>query len=565
MIMPENLLNVLHDLMNLPTETEWVEFKEAGTTFDFEQIGRYVSALSNEANLNDKPEGWLIFGVTDKSPRKIVGSHFNETPPGLDKLKHKISLQTNHQLTFLSIEELHTPEGRVVMFKVPPATRGIPTEWKGSVYGRIHDSTGQLALHKIQRIRDQSATLDWSARICEKATIANLDPAAIAFARQEYKKKNPHLVKDVDSWTDAEFLNRAGLCNDGKITHTAILLLGKNTSGHHLSPAIGQITWVLKNASGVERDYAHFGLPIILAIDNVFEKIRNLTVRHISDETLFPLELSQYDSWVMRELLHNCIAHQDYLQCARISVVENDESLLFTNRGVFIPGSVDSLITSDALPDRYRNPVLAQAMVNLNMIDTIGSGIKRMFQVQRERNFPLPDYNLSQAGKVSVRITGKIIDPKYTRMLVRRKDLDMPDVIALDKVQKGNPLSEPEFKSLKAKKLVEGRRPNLYVSEAVAAETDTRVDYIRKRSFDKQHFKDMVVSYLEKFEVADRKEIDKLLMDKVSDALNNDQKQLFIRNLLQRMRKEGTIMNTGGKTKQAKWVLTGHSKKGRKV
>ena len=560
MVMPENLLNALKDLMSLPSETEWIEFKEAKTFFDFEEIGRYVSALSNEANLHDKPEGWLIFGVTDKRPRKIVGSHFNETPPGLDKLKHKISLQTNHQLTFLSIVELHTPEGRVVMFRIPPATRGIPTEWKGSVYGRIHDSTGQLALHKIQRIRDQSANLDWSARICEKATIADLDPAAIAFARQEYKKKNPRLVKDVNSWTDAEFFNRAGLCIDGRITNTAILLLGKNTSGHHLSPAIGQITWVLKDASGVERDYAHFGLPIILAIDKVFEKIRNLTVRHMSGDTLFPLELTQYDSWVMRELLHNCIAHQDYRQGARISVVENDESLLFTNRGEFIPGSVDSLMTSDALPDRYRNPFLAQAMVNLNMIDTVGSGIKRMFRVQRERNFPLPDYNLSETGKVAVRITGKIIDPRYTRMLVRRKDLDMLDVIALDKVQKGQRLSDPEFASLKSKKLIEGRRPNIYVSEAVAAETDTRVDYIRKRSFDKQHFKDMIIEYLKKFKVAEKITIEDLLLDKVSDALTEEQKRYFIKNLLQEMRKDGVIATTGGK-KFAKWVLTDSAKK----
>ena len=150
---------------------------------------------------------------------------------------------------------------------------------------------------------------------------------------------------------------------------------------HLLSPAIGQITWVLKDSSGVERDYAHFGLPLILAIGKVFEKIRNLTVRHISDETLFPLELSQYDPWVMREILHNCIAHQDYLQGARISIVENDESLLFTNRGGFIPGSVDSLITSDSPPDHLPEPVPpAQAMVNLNMIDTIGSGIRRMFR-----------------------------------------------------------------------------------------------------------------------------------------------------------------------------------------
>jgi len=560
--MSEDLLNVLHDLMNLPTETEWVEFKEAGTTFDFEQIGRYVSALSNEANLNNKPEGWLIFGVTDKPPRKIVGSHFNETPPGLDKLKHKISLQTNHQLTFLSIEDLHTTEGRVVMFRVPPATRGIPTEWKGMVYGRIHDSTGQLALHKIERIRDQGSVQDWSAKICMGAGIRDLDPEAIAFAREEFKKKHLHLSGEVDGWSDGEFLNRAGLCINGAITNAAIILLGKSGSDHFLSPAIAHVTWVLKDAAGIEKDYAHFGPPFILAVDRVFAKIRNLTYRYMSDETLFPIELSQYDQWVIRETLHNCIAHQDYLQAARVSVVEGEDFLLFTNRGSFIPGSIESLITTEALPDYYRNRFLSQAMVKLNMIDSIGSGIKRMFRYQRERNFPLPDYNLNDSGKVSVRITGKVIDPKYTRMLIRRKDLDMLDIIALDKVQKGHRLSDAEFASLKSKKLIEGRRQNPYVSEKVARETDTRVDYIRKRSFDCQHFKDMVVSYLEKFEVADRKEIDKLLMDKVSDALNNDQKQLFIRNLLQRMRKEGTIMNTGGKTKQAKWVLTGHFKKG---
>jgi ATP-dependent DNA helicase RecG len=562
--MPEDLHKILNELMNLPTETEWVEFKEARTTFDFEQIGRYVSALSNEANLHEKSEGWLIFGVTDKYPRKIVGSHFNETPPGLDKLKQKISQQTNHGLTFMSIHELPTSGGRVVMFRIPPATRGIPTDWKGRVYGRTHESLEPLTLDEIQRIRDQGANLDWSARVCEKATIADLDPAAIAFARQEYKEKNSHLVKDVDSWTDAEFLNRAGLCIDGKITNTAILLLGKNTSGHYLSPAIGQITWVLKDASGVEKDYAHFGLPIILAIDKVFEKIRNLTIRHISDETLFPLELSQYDSWVLREILHNCIAHQDYPQGARISVVENDDSLIFTNRGEFIPGSVDSVMTSDTLPDRYRNPFLAQAMVNLNMIDTIGSGIKRMFRIQRERNFPMPDYNLSQSGKVSVRIIGKIIDPKYTRMLIRRKDLDLLDVIALDKVQKGYPLSDVEFHSLKSKKLIEGRRPRLYVSERVAVETDTRAEYIRKRSFDKQHFKDMVIEYLKKFHEADRVSIEDLLLNKVSDALTEEQKHMFVKTLLQDMRKEGTIKTTGSRTFGAKWILCHPSKKASK-
>lgn len=149
---------------------------------------------------------------------------------------------------------------------------------------------------------------------------------------------------------------------------------------------------------------------------------------------LFPVEISQYDAWVIRESLHNCIAHQDYRLNGRVNVVEEPDAILFTNLGDFLPGSVEEVILKDAPPEFYRNRFLAEAMVNLNMIDTIGSGIKRMFTQQRQRNFPMPDYDLSEPGKVKVRIIGKIMDERYTRMLMQRTDLGLLEVIALDKV-----------------------------------------------------------------------------------------------------------------------------------
>jgi len=557
---PNKPSEFLEYLLTLPIESEWIEFKEAKTNFDFEELGQYFSALSNEANLNEQDAGWLIFGVTNTHPRKIVGSNYCLVPPGLEDLKSKIARQTNHQMTFSRIFEIDTDEGRVIIFEIPPATNGIPTEWKGYVYGRIQDSRYPLALHEIDKIRAQGGTQDWSAKICHAATINDLDPEAILFARQKYKEKFPNLAQDVDSWTDIEFLNKALICINGKLTNTSIILLGKSESQHYLSPATSQITWILKDASGATIDYTHFGPPIILAVDKIFANIRNLTYRYISDETLFPFEISRYDPWVIRETLHNCIAHQEYPQGARISIVENGESLLFTNRGEFIPGTIDSLLMSDAPPDKYRNPFLSKAMFNLKMIDTVGSGIKRMFIHQRERNFPLPDFDLtSEYDKVSVKIIGSVLDPKYTRMLIKYKDLAMRDVIALDKVQKGYRINDFEFRSLKSKNLIEGRRPNLYVSENVAIDTDSRADYIRRRSFDKRHFKDMIIDYLKTFSKADRKEIDKLLFDKVSDTLKDDQKKVYIKNLLRDMRKEGTI-EAVGKTFGAKWVLVKRSK-----
>ena len=546
------MLSRLQEFLLLPAETEWIEFKEAKSNLDFDDIGRYFSALSNEASLNGEAAGWLIFGVTDKPPRKIVGSNYCLMPPGLEHLKQKIGQQTNHQMTFHAIHEIAVNGMRVIMFEIPPALRGVPTTWRRVAYGRTHDSLEPLGLHEIDRIR--APLPDWSAEICDGATIADLDPEAIAFARAKSKKKHQDLAEEIDEWDDATFLNKAKVCRDGKITKTAILLLGKGEAGHYLLPAIARITWVLRNDAEIEIDNAHFDQPLILAVDKVFEKIRNLTIRHISEETLFPTEVSQYDRWVVREALHNCIAHQDYQQSARITVTERPDSLMFTNRGDFIPGTVRTVIERDMPPDWYRNPFLANAMVELNMIDTIGSGIKRMFSKQRDRYFPMPDYDLSEERVVRVTILGRVIDEKYTRMLIRRKDLTLMDVITLDKVQKGISITPEERRILRKKQLIEGRSPNLRVSVGVAAETDMRADYIRKRSLDKAHFKGLVMAYLKTYREAKRSDIEDLLFNKVSDALNDEQKYHFIRDLLQEMRKEGTIRAVG-RTKAATWVL----------
>lgn len=555
---PEDLKSKLKQMMALPAETEWIEFKEAKNDYHFDELGQYFSALSNEANLMGQPAGWLIFGVTNKTPRLICGTKYRSTKPGLERLKVQISQHTNHQITFIDIHELIEPEGRVVLFQIPPAPQGIPTTWNGVAYGRISERLSPLSLQEIERIRRQTALEDWSAQICEGATISDLDPQAIDFARTQFKEKhksNPNLALEVDQWDDATFLNKAKVCINCKITRAAVILLGKGESERFIYPAIARITWILKDENNIEKDYQHFGPPLILAVEQVFSRIRNLTYRYMADNRLFPTETTQYDKWVIRETLHNAIAHQDYTKGGRINIVEEAESLLFTNVGEFIPGSVEEAIRRDAPPEIYQNRFLAEAMVSLNMIDTIGSGIKRMFLRQKERSFPMPDYDLTEPGRVRVRIIGKILNERYTRMLMARTDLDLMAVIALDKVQKGRPITDEEFKSLKKKKLIEGRRPNLFVSAKVAVATDTKIDYIKRRGIDKEYSKKLVLDYLAKFKEANRQEINRLLMDKLSDSLSEDQKESRIRNLLQEMRAENSI-EVIGRGRKSIWVLS---------
>lgn len=541
---PTDLQKILDELLALPAETEWVEFKQAGRGFDFDDLGRYFSALSNEANLKSAPFGWLVFGVKDK-PRTIVGSQYRPNRPDLDNLKLEIAAQTSQRMTFEEIHELATPQGRVVMFQIPPALRGMPTAWKGHFYGRDGESLGPLNLHEIERIRAQAIREDWSERIVKEATLADLDPQAVRFARAQYLEKHPWQAEDMRGWDDLTFLNKAKVCLGGQITNAALLLLGRDEAAHFLSPAAAWITWVLRDEHGNARDYQHFGAPFILASGQVREKIRNLRVRHLPRGTMFPIEATQYDPWVLRETLHNCIAHQDYPQGGRINVVESPESVLFTNLGSFIPGTVEEMIQRNAPPDAYRNPFLAQAMVSLNMIETIGSGIRKMFTVQRDRYFPMPDYDLSDPNRVEVRLTGRILDENYTNLLLERMDVSLMDVIALDKVQKKRPLSDEEFDRLKKQKLVEGRRANLFVSAKIAAATGDKVAYIRHRAFDKDHYRKMVFAYLQQFGEATRKDFDELLLDKLSDALNQEQKKKFVENLLQEMRKDGLIASEG--------------------
>jgi len=345
---------LLEKIRRLPSGNEWFEFKEAKKDHAFNNIGKYFSALSNEANLKGQSYGWLIFGVNDTT-RDIVGTHYRPDRSGLDSLKLEIANHTGTRLTFTEIYVLLLPEGRVIMFQIPAASQGIPTSWKGHYYGRDGESLVALNIHKIENIRSQSTMYDWSAEICEGATIENLDPEAIKKARTEYKLKNPRLIEEIDEWSDVVFLDNAKVTFEGKITRAAIILLGKEESDYFISPSVVQMTWVLKDRDFLELDYEHFGPPFILRTDELLGKIRNLRYRYMPGNTLFPIEINQYDETVLREALHNCIAHQNYEMCGRITVVENPEDLIFTNLGNFIPETIEQVIYHYSIPAFYRN------------------------------------------------------------------------------------------------------------------------------------------------------------------------------------------------------------------
>ena len=237
-----NIYETFNDL-RYHHENEVVEFKKAENNFDFDDLGKYFSALSNEANLRDKGFAWLVFGVHDKT-REILGTTYKNSMKSLQKLKQDLSQHTTDNNTFRDIYELEVEGKRVLMFQIPAAPRGIPMAWQGHFYARRGESLVALDMSKYEEIRRQTSDFDWSKQIADGATIADLYEKAIMKAREGYKEHYPNQNKEVDSWSDEVFLNKAKITIDGKITYAAILLLGKPESLHFINH-IGEIVWRL--------------------------------------------------------------------------------------------------------------------------------------------------------------------------------------------------------------------------------------------------------------------------------------------------------------------------------
>lgn len=539
-------------------ENEVVEFKEANNDYDKEKIGRYFSAISNEANLKNLQFGWLVFGVRNKD-KVIVGTNYRNTK-GLDTLKQEISINTTGGISFIEIYEIYpivnNEQKRVVMFQIPAAVTAIPTGWNDHYYGRNGESLGALSIEEQDRIRGQEKK-DWSKQIIPEATINHLDKRAISIAREKYKEKmnRTYIAEEIDRMSDEDFLTKTKLIVNGKVTNAAMLLLG-NEDFDYLFNTIPEASWRLFDSKNDVKDYEIFKIPFITLSDRIFEKIRNLTYRYMPNQlTLFPTETKQYDMWLLRELMNNCIAHSDYTIGGRIYLNEFEDNIILTNPGTFLPGKIEPILEPSYNPPFYRNQLLAQTMVNFNMIDTQTTGIRRAFRIQKERYFPLPDYDFTTRNQVKVKIYGKIIDENYTHILFENPEFDLTTVFLIDCVQKHVFIEKVAVKYLRKLGIIEGKMPNIYLSAKVAESIDEKAQYVKNKGFDEEAYSKWIISYLETYKSGKKQDFIKLLKDKLPDTLDDKQKESKVRNLLKKLKTEGIITTDSDNKRLANWVL----------
>ncbi|MBD5249001.1 MAG: transcriptional regulator [Barnesiella sp.] len=545
----KELANLLDELIaKYNQENRHLEFKS--NFQDANSLGEYISALSNGATLDNKDYGYLFFGVDDTT-LNIKGTTFNPTAQ-LVSFKLDKSNKTPKQYLELGLRQLISPKinfeirtftannnCRIVAFIIP-AAKEEPTYFMGKTFVRVDSCKTDLRNYPAWVRQIYNARKDWSAEIIEQATIDDLDPDAINYALEGYCQRFPHKAKvAIDEWSISEFLDHAKVTINGKITRTALLLLGKEESAHYLNH-IAQIVWRLD--TGSERAATIFHPPFLLSAINLRKTIRNYQFKIFPENALLPAEIWKYDSRSILEALHNCIMHQDYTMNERIIVNEYVDRLVFTNAGSFFEGAYEDYVDGKKTPSRYRNQFLSNAMVNLKMVDSQGFGIHDIYQHQRDRFLPMPDYDLSSESSVILEIPGQVINREYSEALMENGELDLMTVVLLDRVQKGKPLTKDALKRLRDQKLIEGRSPNVIISRKVAGLTHQEAEYTDLKGFDDQWYRDLILKALRDHGELRRANFNKLLIPKLPGILSASQKKNRIDRLLRELRSNGLII-----------------------
>lgn len=530
---------------------EWKEMKNLKNLFAGDEKNDVISYVAAIANMEG---GHLVIGVQDKT-LEIVGTNLSKFNLNAQSAVWKLLEHcTNLSSEGLSIDEYTTEDSHktVWIIHIPKHLPRRPVYAHKKAWQRVEDSLVEMTQERLAAILEEPVfeAKDWSAEIVPNAVLTDLDELAVAKARVMFKKVHASKIpaEEIDAWTVEELLSNSGIMIDGKLTRAAIILLGKPVSVFKLRPAVVEVTWTLRDERQEVVDYEHFTAPFILTVDQILSKIRNLTMRELPGGTLFPETMKQYDDYTIREALHNAIAHQDYTLQQRINFVENPGYLYYANGGSFIPGTLQNVLTTKG-PQRYfRNECLCRAMVNFNMIDTVSRGIKKMFNEQWKRHFPMPDYEIDALNKeVGVKIYGNTINEKYTELLKENNTLTLEDCILLDAVQKRHRISEKDVVALLNRGLLEGDTSEYNISLDIAKKTKQLPYYTHNRGLDKAKLQHMILQYLQNAGSvgAKRDAIFDYLRDVLPRNKTPEQQERMVGNILAEMKEAEIVIVKG--------------------
>lgn len=521
-------------------EDEHLEFKEAKTRFDFETLVKYCVALANEGG------GRVILGVTDKQPRTVVGSQaFSRLERTKAGLIERLRLRVN-------VEEIHHPDGRVLVFQIPSRPIGVPMEYNGAYWMRGGESLIPMTSDQLQRIFAES-TPDFSSEICTSARLDDLDPIAVEVLRHLWQRKSPD--QDVATRPVKQLLADAELIVDGQVTNAALILLGTSKAlGKHLAQAEVVFEYRSNEVPGPAAERREFRQGFLPVLDEIWRLINQRNELQHFQQGLFSLDVPTFNARVVREAVLNAVSHRDYRLGGSIFIRQYPRRIEIVSPGGFPDGITPDNILRQQNP---RNRRIAEVLAKCGLVERAGQGFDLMFRECIQQSKPLPDFSHTDAHSVWLTLYGDIQDPEFLRFLEeigleRVAAFGLDDLLVVDFVHRDQRVPddlEHRIEHLLEQGIIErvgrGRGVRLLLSRRFYRHIGKAGVYTRKRGLDRETNKELLLKHIQD----NRKEGSPLNeLVQVLPALSSVQ----VQKLLQDLRIAGQIHRVGN-TRAARW------------
>ncbi len=465
-----------------------LEFKEAKGDFSKSKVLDICVALGNSGG------GRLILGVTDTRPRRIVGTAaFAE--PGI--IEHELDEKLRHPI---AVEELRLPEGRVLIFHIPPRARGTALDHDGKYLKRSGEAIVPMTHAELRAIFAEAGP-DFSAELCPRATVADLSPEAVARLRERWADKTGDDRKR--RWSDEETLANAELVVAGQVTWAALILCGTHAAlGRHLGQAELVFEYRASEASGPAADRIAYREGFFLWTDELWRKIALRNDLQSYQDGFFRRDIPTFDESSVRELVLNAVAHRDYRQGGNIFVRQFRDRLEVTS-----PGGLPEGVTPQNILDQQqpRNRRLAQTLERCGLVERSGQGLNLVYESAIRQGKALPDFTGTDDHRVQVILEGQLRHPAFVRYLEKiesktQQSFSTKDFLVLDHVFKGQKLDaalQGRVQGLLAAGVLEKAGRKLILSRSLYRELGQPGAYTRRRGLDHETKKALLEKHLQ--------------------------------------------------------------------
>lgn len=529
-------------------EGENFEFKEWKTGHNYEEFARYCCALANEGG------GRFILGVTDKRPRRVVGSKAFPQP---EQTRKKICQQIPLAIDF---EEIHHPDcspgSRVLVFEIPARPVGIPIKYDGRYWMRKEDSLTEMSEEKLREAFAESGH-DFSADICVGLTLDQLDPAAIEDFRRRWiakanKAEDKLLAERLASLTHEQLVTDTEAVIDGNLTYAALILFGTAQAvGRHLAQAEIVIEYRSSDASGPAQDRQEYRKGFFCYYDDLWNRINLRNDKQDFQEGLFVHPISTFNERPVREAVLNAVSHRNYQLGGSIFIRQYPRRLEIDS-----PGGLPFGITLDNILDRQnpRNRRIAEIFTRCGLVERSGQGMNLIYEELIKQSKPIPEWTRTDQYQVGLTMNGTVQDPAFVRFVEKVSKettaiFNTHDWMLLAAASRGEKF--PDGSESRAARLldlgliekVKGR--NYMLSRKYHEFVGKKGAYTRKKGLDREQNLALLLKHIEENKATGSK-LEELCQ--VLPALPTTHVQSLLRTLLRRK-----AARSVGRTNQGRW------------